>query len=181
MQFFNDLAVAERLLARAERIVRSEPAADLKADHRLARAKLRRQQARYPEAIDLAGGAADLIFAAGGIDTLRGGGGADLFQYRATSDSANGASDFILDFEFGSDRIDLAFIDANSGAGGDQAFTFIGGQGFHNVASELRATRQGDGNDWLIEADVNGDGVADLRIQVTTTTPGSLGDADFLL
>jgi hypothetical protein len=127
------------------------------------------------------GGAADLIFAAGGIDTLRGGGGADLFQYRTTSDSANGASDFILDFEFGSDRIDLAFIDANSAAGGNQAFTFIGGQGFHNVAGELRASRQGDRNDWLIQADVNGDGVADLEIRVTTTTAGSFGENDLLL
>ena len=68
-------------------------------------------------------------------------------------------------------------IDANSTLGGNQAFTFIGSQAFHNVAGELRAVQ--NLGTWLIEADVNGDGVADMHI--TAFTPNLITTGDFIL
>ena len=65
------------------------------------------------------------------------------------------------------DRIDLSFIDANGNAGdGDQAFTFIGSQAFANVAGQLRAVQSGGA--WVVEADVDGNGLADMVINVAT-------------
>ena len=123
----------------------------------------------------------DLLFAAGGADTLTGGGGADTFQYRAISDSAVGASDHILDFATDSDKIDLHFIDANSFAPGDQAFTLTNDGNFHNVAGELRETFDIANNWWVIEGDVNGDGAADFAIHVTTAGNIPLASSDFIL
>jgi hypothetical protein len=56
--------------------------------------------------------------------------------------------------------IDLSGIDANSNVFGDQAFSFIGAQDFHHVAGELRY------EDGVIKGDVDGDGLADLCIEV---------------
>ena len=84
--------------------------------------------------------------------------------------------DTISDFSSAEgDRIDLAGIDANTTAGGNQAFDFIGTQGFHGVAGELRFG-PGAGQ---IYGDVDGDGHADFAIAV----PGvaSMSADDFML
>jgi Ca2+-binding RTX toxin-like protein len=131
-----------------------------------------------------AGANADLIYGAGGADTLTGGAGADIFQYRSASDSPNlglggGESDRILDFEAGVDRIDLSLIDANPGAAGDQAFSWIGSGSFTGTPGQVRAT--GGSGAWTVLADLNGDGSADMQILVTTSGPQPLTGADFIL
>ena len=74
--------------------------------------------------------------------------------------------DQILDLAAG-DVIDLSAIDANSGLGGDQAFSFIGSGAFTNTAGELRfATVNGN---TMVYGDTNGDGTADFAISVTGT------------
>ena len=74
------------------------------------------------------------------------------------------------------DIIDLSAIDAISG-GADDAFTFIGTAAFSNTAGELRYVLQP--GPYLVEADVTGDGIADLRIQVDPNH--ALTANDFLL
>jgi len=113
-----------------------------------------------------------------GADTLRGGTGTDFFVYRDTAESTAAARDHIVDFSPG-ERIDLSAIDARGATAGDDAFTFIGADAFSHSAGELRAVQQGA--DWLVEGDVNGDGVADLSILVTVATPAPLGADSFML
>lgn len=58
-------------------------------------------------------------------DVLTGGLGADVFRYQSVQDSGLAAADRITDFRSVQvDRIDLAKIDANVFAAGDQAFTW---------------------------------------------------------
>lgn len=49
----------------------------------------------------------DQLLGSGGADSLTGGGGADTFHYSQASDSSGARYDSILDFQFGTDRIDL--------------------------------------------------------------------------
>ena len=119
----------------------------------------------------------DIIQGNAGADILTGGGGADSFRYKLVTDSSASATDHILDFASGTDRIDLSKIDANTGLAGDQAFGWIGSGAFTSVAGQLRVYQSG--NDWFVEGDVNGDGAADLVIQVTVTG-GPLVQGDFL-
>jgi Ca2+-binding RTX toxin-like protein len=121
-------------------------------------------------------GFADVLAGDAGANVLSGGGGNDRFVF---GDSARSARDTIADFTSG-DVIDLSAIDANGAAAGDAAFEFIDASGFGGRAGQLRAT--GSGTSWLVEADLNGDGIADFSIAVTTTIPISgLAASDFLL
>jgi Ca2+-binding RTX toxin-like protein len=129
----------------------------------------------------IGGSGNDLIYAAGGDDTLTGGQGSDTFQFRALGDSTNGSHDHILDFTGGADVIDLHFIDANANVGGDQAFTLSNDGTFHNTAGELRTTFDIGNNWWIIEGDVNGDGVADFGIDVSTIGNAPLVTSEFIL
>jgi serralysin len=93
-----------------------------------------------------------------------------------------GAPDEILDFvssRFSTifDRIDLSQIDANTGADGDQQFLFIGN---NNAFSENLGVGQLRCNGGFVEGDVDGDLVADFRIQVFQTD-NQLAEADFIL
>ncbi|MEL7088491.1 MAG: hypothetical protein AAGL98_08650, partial [Planctomycetota bacterium] len=120
----------------------------------------------------------DTIFGRGGVDTMTGNGGDDVFLYTDVSESAPSGPDVITDFTTG-DMISLSDIDANTGVTGDQAFSFIGAAAF-TAAGQLRAVNT-SGNDWTVEGDVDGDGIADLQIQVTTSDGSPLDAADFVL
>jgi Ca2+-binding RTX toxin-like protein len=116
----------------------------------------------------LTGGAgADILYGALGADVLQGNGGADSYIYRFVTESTAAARDRI---NWGAgDKIDLSLVDANSSTGANEAFAFIGAGAFTGVAGQLRVTNAaGNG---LIEADVNGDGVADLTIFVDGYVP----------
>jgi Ca2+-binding RTX toxin-like protein len=128
----------------------------------------------------LKGGAVgDLLHGNLGADILSGGGGADSFRYQDAAESNAGAMDRILDFTPGTDRIELDRIDARTNVAGDQAFTWIGSNAFSNQAGQLRAFQSG--GDWIVQGDVNGDGIADLIIALTLQGPTPLGAGDFLL
>jgi len=128
----------------------------------------------------LKGGAqADLIHGHLGADILAGNGGADSFRYQNVAESNAGATDHILDFTPGTDRIELDRIDANALVAGNQAFSWIGSNAFGGVAGQLRA--YANNGTWYVEGDTNGDSVADLIIALTLQGPVPLGAADFVL
>ncbi len=116
----------------------------------------------------------DTLNGNGGRDVLWGGSGSDTFVFDTASE-AN--ADTISDFIRGSDNINLSGIDANTRSYGNQAFKFIGTQGFHKVAGELKAY-QSSGNTYLA-GDVNGDGSADFTIKALGVH--TFVSADFLL
>ncbi|HEX9966291.1 MAG TPA: M10 family metallopeptidase C-terminal domain-containing protein, partial [Allosphingosinicella sp.] len=125
------------------------------------------------------GGQSDLILGSLGADTLGGGGGADTFRYDEAADSTSASMDEIIDFTPGSDKIDLSRVDADSGAAGNQAFSWIGSNAFGGSAGQLRAYEQG--GTWYVEGDTDGDSVADLVIALTLQGPTALGAGDFFL
>jgi Ca2+-binding RTX toxin-like protein len=112
------------------------------------------------------------------VDTMIGGSGKDVFKFTAVSDSRAAFPDRIMDFQGLVDRIDLSVIDANTQTAGDGAFTFIGNQPFAKPsAGQLRfELRSGL---LLLQADVNGDGTADLVIELVGVS--TLVEADFIL
>jgi hypothetical protein len=120
----------------------------------------------------------DLLYGNLGGDTMAGGGGDDTFVYTDVAQSAGARVDHIVDFDAG-DRIDLSQIDADTTTAGDQAFLFIGSAAFDGHAGELRAELVG--TFWSIEADVDGDGQADMTIHVDTLGQHAIGAGDFML
>jgi len=129
------------------------------------------------------GGGNDLLYGGLGSDSLTGGAGSDTYQYRSTGESTGAAMDHVFGFAAGTDKIDLSLIDANSLSGGNQAFHWIGASAFTGggggAAGELRAY-QSSGS-WFIEGDTNGDGTADLVIQLDGSAATPLGTGDFFL
>lgn len=114
----------------------------------------------------LGGNGDDLLVGGTGTDTSTGGADADTFSLATQYESGLGAgADRITDFAPGTDLIDLAGVDADTGTGGNQAFAFVGTAAFSNTAGELRY--YDDGVDTWVQADTNGDGVADFEIALT--------------
>jgi hypothetical protein len=68
------------------------------------------------------------------------------------------------------DKINLQTIDADTTAGGNQAFDFIAGAGFSGTAGELRLSSG------LLLGDTNGNGIADFEIKVTGIGAGAASD-----
>jgi serralysin len=101
-----------------------------------------------------------------GADQLTGGPGADTFYFQSPSATTLAEPDHITDFEWQNDVIDLSDMDANSTLAGDQAFTFIGQEGFHGVAGELRFEAG------LIKGDLDGDRYPDFIIEVDFALQG---------
>jgi Ca2+-binding RTX toxin-like protein len=116
----------------------------------------------------------DTIAGGGGADFLSGGKGADRFVFKSVSDSRWSKIDTITDFSRSQgDKIDLSKIDAKTGVAGNQAFTFIGTAEFSGRKGELRYSPAEIDEDFgdiyaqpTVQADVNGDGRADLQIVV---------------
>ncbi|MBS7790941.1 hypothetical protein KTR66_13095 [Roseococcus sp. SDR] len=104
----------------------------------------------------IGGDGADLLDGGLGADVLTGGRDADRFVFRSVIEAAG---DVITDFSVtDGDRIDLRPIDADDGAFGNQAFSWIGGSAFSAVAGQLRFAGG------VLEGDVDGDGGADFQI-----------------
>ena len=93
-----------------------------------------------------------------------------MFVSKSVADTRPTARDTIMDFVRGDDRLDLRAIDANTLKGGNQAFTFIGGSGFHHKAGEVRF------KSGVVSGDVNGDGIADFRIKMAALSKMTKGD-----
>jgi Ca2+-binding RTX toxin-like protein len=116
-------------------------------------------------------GGNDTLYGGAGADGLAGGSGKDIlfgnedgdyFQFFSIKDSGMTAAtrDVIMDFEQGSDFIDVSILDALRGVGG----TFIGVQNFHKLAGEYR--QSDSGTNTIVSGDINGDGKADFSIEL---------------
>jgi len=133
------------------------------------------------------GGRADLLVGGIGRDFMKGGGGHDTFDFNAVEEMGMTRStrDRIKDFTHRSDRMDVSTIDANGAAAGDAAFSLLAAKGaaFTGAGAELRwyrVNREGDAHDrTIVEGDVNGDGKADFRIELSGLI--KLTDVDFVL
>jgi autotransporter-associated beta strand protein len=123
----------------------------------------------------------DKIIGNGGADVLTGSTGNDVFKYKLASDSGIGAAaDRITDFTIGQDRLNFVKIDANAALAGDQAFGFIGTAAFVNTGiGQIRYVVAG--NDLRVEADVDGNGTADMNIILANIGDQSLSASDFAL
>jgi len=115
----------------------------------------------------------DLLYGHEGKDVLTGGAGADKFVFTKVADSVVGKyRDVITDFQQGQDKIDLSQIDANGSLRGDGTFHFIAQENalFDRAPGALAwhlENNPGTANDvTVIQADINGDGVADFEVQL---------------
>ncbi|MGF9764844.1 calcium-binding protein, partial [Microvirga sp. 0TCS3.31] len=130
----------------------------------------------------LNGGAGnDTLDGGAGDDELTGGGGADNYDYNFVFDSSSSSGiDLITQFvSTEGDKINLLDIDANSSVAGDQAFTFIGQAAFSAVPGQLRLDTVTAGQTRVL-GDNNGDGLADLEIEIQLTST-LLSSNDFVL
>ena len=105
---------------------------------------------------------ADIIGGGTSTDTLTCGGGADVFFFKSMNPASTAPScsltDTITDFsQSDGDTISLTGIDANTTAGGNQTFSFVGESAFSRTAGELPlcASR----GQTVVEMDRDGDGV----------------------
>ena len=127
----------------------------------------------------------DTLIGNTGRDTLVGGSGADQFYYSSVSESRAGSAnrDVINGFSHGFDIISLRDMDANALTVVNDRFDFIGTAAFGGrgaaTAGELRVQTLGAANAVIVEADVNGDGSADMQIFVNQTN--FMTASDFLL
>ncbi|MDB5550360.1 MAG: hemolysin-type calcium-binding repeat family protein [Rhizobium sp.] len=118
----------------------------------------------------------DVMVGGLGQDFLFGEGDADTFVFQKTADSSTVASarDIIFDFNrIQGDRIDLSGIDADTTLRGNQAFEFIGTAAFTGEAGEVRFSNG------VLSVDVNGNGTADMTVDVRGLT--TMLAADFIL
>lgn len=134
----------------------------------------------------LSGGAgADGLLGSAGRDILFGGAGNDLFLFMDGdfAGKTRATADIVMDWNAG-DRIDVSDVDADirvvSGAGGDQAFAFLGTAAFNTADSRIGELRyEVSSSGVYVYGDQNGDGIADFMIRVEGVS--SLGAADFVL
>ena len=125
------------------------------------------------------GGGDDLLDGGQGKDTMIGAAGQDMFQFRdGDFGGTRAVADVITDFDQAAgEKIQLNLVDANTNAGGNQAFVWIGNGAFTGVAGQLHYVHQG-GNTY-VEGDLDGDSVADIFINLTGTM--IVDAADFVL
>ena len=118
----------------------------------------------------LDGGSDDDVLSGGdGSDTLTGGEGADTFRFtnediHLSSRGGKADLDKILDLDLwkGGDIIDLSAIDADVSTVDDDDFTFVAK--FSKTAGEAMMTYSVNNDITTLQLDVDGDGIADLRI-----------------
>lgn len=119
----------------------------------------------------------------GGANRLTGGAGADRFDFDAITDSGLGAgADFIVDFQKGSDRIDLSTIDASSLLSKNQAFSAAVIQGLTTAftgAGQLRFGYVADAGMTVVQGNTDGDAAAEFEVHLVGLVP--LTATDFVL
>jgi hypothetical protein len=81
--------------------------------------------------------------------------------------------DTIIDFERGSDIVDLSAIDARDDKSGNQTFTFIGRADFSGKSGELRF------KNGTLEAETDGDARSDFEVAISDIA--RMGESDFVL
>ena len=120
----------------------------------------------------------DLLVGGAGTDTMTGGADADTFRFdlRSNRGLARTPTGSPISRR-GPTSIDLAGADADIAAAGNQTFAFIGNAAFSSTAGELRYFD--DGTDTWVQADINGDGMADFEIALTGVL--TLAGSDFIL
>lgn len=123
----------------------------------------------------LGGAGLDVLNGGPGKDTMTGGTEKDTFVFKSMNDGTRGASrDVITDFSTAQgDVIDVSAIDANPVLANDQAFKFV--VNFNGSAGQVRF----DTTEKLVQFDQNGDGVADLEIEMVGIS--SMTAANFVL
>jgi Ca2+-binding RTX toxin-like protein len=110
----------------------------------------------------------DILIGAGGADSLYGGIGKDVFKLLRITDSLPNSPDSIMDFEAANDMIDLSAIDAIPSTPANDQFIYIGSNAFGKRAGELRVSGG------IMQADINGDGKADLAIRANVTAASQI-------
>lgn len=108
-------------------------------------------------------GGDDTLIGGGGADTLSGGYGKDSFLYSAVAESSASQQDTIVDLGK-YDIIDLAGIDADAGAVGDQAFVLVAALDGHAGQAALAYDASIDAT--RLELDTDGDGLADMVVRI---------------
>ncbi|MCP5072976.1 MAG: hypothetical protein GY947_06730 [Rhodobacteraceae bacterium] len=109
----------------------------------------------------------DILKGGMGKDKLYGGDDADVFLFTKAAQSKNDTTaDTIKDLELGIDTIDLSGVAAGT-------LTFIGSGAFSGTQGEVQVT---GATNSVVLVDVDGDGTADMRINVTGVTGLTAGD-----
>ncbi|WGM40072.1 VCBS domain-containing protein [Caulobacter sp. NIBR1757] len=121
----------------------------------------------------LGGDGDDVLIGGIGLDTMTGGSGSDRFVFSTITDSAPGGADRITDFNGALDTVDLSAIDANTGLGGNQAFTWAAA--FTGVAGQAVLTYSSVTKVTTLTLDNNGDGVSDFALTFTGQVTGGSG------
>lgn len=112
--------------------------------------------------------AANVITGGQGRDVMKGGAAADTFDFNSVKETlATAAHDLINDFKHLADHIDLSTIDADTTVAGNQSFSFLDvlGSEFSGSAGELRFVA--DGQNIIIEGNVDNDLAAEFQIELT--------------
>jgi len=110
----------------------------------------------------------DMLQGGLGADLLRGGFGRDRYIYTEAAESTSEQRDSVLFRK--RDRFVFTAFDGDITTEGQQKLSFIGKNAFSEVAGELRATRS------VLEADLNGDGLADFAVNLLRNNPISSGN-----
>lgn len=123
---------------------------------------------------------ADQLIGGLGLDRLNGDAGADQFIYTSVAESTAGVTgrDVVQDFmRAEGDKINLTAIDADAAVALDQNFVWRGALAFNGVHGALRVVNYGANT--LVQADLDGDKVADFSILVQGIN--NMVATDFLL
>jgi len=115
----------------------------------------------------------------GGRDFIKCGTGVDHFIYNAITDSSTNLPDHIAGFQVGVDKIDLSALATAYGV--SKGSLSLVGATFSGEAGQVRQFEALSGTTKLtrIEIDLNGDKLADMRIELTGAP--KLSGIDFLL
>lgn len=123
----------------------------------------------------------DVLYGNGGVDIMTGGDQIDRFVYFNASETGVGAGnrDIITDFDAAAgERMEIRRIDADTTQGFRQGFDFIGQDAFSDTAGELRFD-QSNGVSTIVQADQDGDSIADFEIELTGLI--NLSELNFLI